>query len=133
MSNPMPGWYPDPEDPRRQRFWDGTRWTDARAFPAVMSGGATPVTDPTAEKAQRSTNWLLIVLIVLAAIIALVLVWFFLLRGGSEPIPGPTTPPTTAPTVAPTKAPRTPTSAPTLPPTQPPTVPPTSVPTIPSP
>lgn len=23
-----PGWYPDPGDPGRRRFWDGTAWTD---------------------------------------------------------------------------------------------------------
>jgi hypothetical protein len=23
-----PGWYADPEDPARQRFWDGVGWTD---------------------------------------------------------------------------------------------------------
>jgi hypothetical protein len=23
-----PGWYPDPGDPARRRFWDGTAWTD---------------------------------------------------------------------------------------------------------
>jgi hypothetical protein len=27
-SGPVPGWYPDPRDPRQRRFWDGTRWTD---------------------------------------------------------------------------------------------------------
>ena len=25
-----PGWYADPEDPTRQRFWDGTAWTEHR-------------------------------------------------------------------------------------------------------
>ena len=26
-----PGWYADPEDPSRQRFWDGTAWTEHRS------------------------------------------------------------------------------------------------------
>jgi hypothetical protein len=25
-----PGWYADPEDPARQRFWDGAGWTEHR-------------------------------------------------------------------------------------------------------
>jgi hypothetical protein len=27
MSPPSAGWYPDPEDPSRSRYWDGTAWT----------------------------------------------------------------------------------------------------------
>jgi len=26
-----PGWYPDPEQPQTQRYWDGDDWTDQRA------------------------------------------------------------------------------------------------------
>ena len=22
-----PGWYPDPQNPHRKRYWDGIRWT----------------------------------------------------------------------------------------------------------
>lgn len=33
------GWYPDPEVPGQQRYWDGTAWTEHRA-PAI--GGAPP-------------------------------------------------------------------------------------------
>ncbi len=46
---PPPGWYPDPTDDTRQRFWDGTAWTThtgplhrrdegERAAPAKRSG-----------------------------------------------------------------------------------------------
>ncbi|MFM7062400.1 MAG: DUF2510 domain-containing protein [Actinomycetes bacterium] len=28
---PPPGWYADPEDPTRQRFWDGVGWTEHRS------------------------------------------------------------------------------------------------------
>ena len=27
QSRPAPGWYPDPRDPRRLRWWDGAHWT----------------------------------------------------------------------------------------------------------
>jgi hypothetical protein len=27
-TSPAAGWYPDPEDATRQRYWDGTAWTD---------------------------------------------------------------------------------------------------------
>ena len=28
MSNPQPGWYPDPNGAAKQRYWDGQAWTD---------------------------------------------------------------------------------------------------------
>jgi len=27
MSQPAPGWYPDPSDPSRNIYWDGTAWS----------------------------------------------------------------------------------------------------------
>ncbi|MFF8017710.1 DUF2510 domain-containing protein [Streptomyces sp. NPDC007929] len=30
---PPPGWYPDPHAPHRQRWWDGTAWTEHRSAP----------------------------------------------------------------------------------------------------
>jgi len=49
---PPPGWYADPGDPSRQRWWDGTRWTEKTQPPAgqapAASGGSGPLwADPT--------------------------------------------------------------------------------------
>lgn len=122
MSDPIPGWYPDPEEPSRQRFWDGTRWTEARAYPVAMGLDGAPVPDAAAAE-SRGTNWALIVGLVVLLLVVLAAVWFFLLRGGSsEPVPAPV--PTTAPT-APTAVPTAPTKAPTAPPVSP-TAPPTA-------
>lgn len=40
-----PGWYPDPDAPRLERWWDGTAWTDHRRVPGApgpprAAGGA---------------------------------------------------------------------------------------------
>jgi hypothetical protein len=40
MSDPQlpgAGWYVDPEDPASERYWDGTRWTDAKRPPEASS------------------------------------------------------------------------------------------------
>lgn len=44
--NPAAGWYPDPQNPMSQRYWDGNIWTDATRpvmppTPAAPSYGAT--------------------------------------------------------------------------------------------
>lgn len=36
---PQPGWYPDPEDAARERWWNGTAWSDERRTPTF---GARP-------------------------------------------------------------------------------------------
>src|SRR4051812_3363545 len=28
MNSPRSGWYPNPENPAEQRYWDGSAWTD---------------------------------------------------------------------------------------------------------
>lgn len=30
-STPGAGWYPDPADPKTNRYWDGEKWTESRA------------------------------------------------------------------------------------------------------
>jgi hypothetical protein len=38
----QPGWYPDPSGLPRQRWWDGTQWTDHLYDPAAGAYGALP-------------------------------------------------------------------------------------------
>ncbi len=40
---PPPGWYPDPGDPARARFWDGVAWTDQVAPGAAPATPVPPV------------------------------------------------------------------------------------------
>lgn len=46
---PGPGWYPDPNDPATNRYWDGAKWTDSRA-PRQLPGTAA------GEKEQEATG-----------------------------------------------------------------------------
>lgn len=39
---PPAGWYPDPSDETRQRYWDGETWTDHTAAAGVQPGGGEP-------------------------------------------------------------------------------------------
>jgi hypothetical protein len=52
------GWYPDPEDDRRQRYWDGNAWTDQRRgdgppAPPAAETGTTTVREPRASEPVR--------------------------------------------------------------------------------
>lgn len=42
---PPANWYPDPEVPGQQRYWDGTQWTEHRAPGAGVSGSGAPAGD----------------------------------------------------------------------------------------
>ena len=48
MSPPSAGWYPDPEDPSRSRYWDGTAWTTwhRRAAPTTPPPRFRPLATP---------------------------------------------------------------------------------------
>ena len=50
MPETVAGWYPDPQDPRYLRYWDGTAWTEQRA---ALPGAPPPPQYPTGQVAPR--------------------------------------------------------------------------------
>ncbi|MEM9562544.1 MAG: DUF2510 domain-containing protein [Actinomycetota bacterium] len=59
MSDPVAGWYPDPYDDRRLRYWDGSAWTESvtdqpPATPAAP-GPAGPWAEPSGPAAAGPT------------------------------------------------------------------------------
>ncbi|MFJ7333537.1 DUF2510 domain-containing protein [Streptomyces sp. NPDC101116] len=93
---PPPGWYPDPHAPHRQRWWDGTAWTEHRSAPgapaAPQPGGGTGRTKAIAVTAAAT--------VLVAAIVTGALA----LNGGD----GGGTEPRTAPASAPGATPGSP-------------------------
>lgn len=157
--SPSPGWYPDEET---YRYWDGDAWTDhVRSRVDVLAGVQTPTVAapvPTSSapvhaappppasspssasiidvrRAGRSTPWLLVACVVLAAALGVVGTWAFLAggEGGATvqveaPITSVAVPTTVPATAAPTTAiPTTQTPTSTAVVTSPPTLPPTTV------
>lgn len=121
MSSPMPGWYPDPEAPERQRFWDGTKWTEARAYPASAVGADAGEQLAEVKESRSAWRWIAVIALVAAALLAAA---YFILNRNSEPepVPGPviTDPVTpTGPTQTPTVTPTEPTTPPVTPPVTP--------------
>lgn len=58
MSNPAPGWYPDPAAEDSIRYWDGDAWTDqVRPKPGALPPGppsmGTPASDPWVQPAEQ--------------------------------------------------------------------------------
>jgi len=50
-SNPTAGWYPDPSDPRRMRYWNGSEWTERTATSRIKS---------------RASKWIVLVGVLIA-------------------------------------------------------------------
>ena len=51
MSNPVQGWYADPEGSDQLRWWDGTQWSDQfRPAPTGAPAQVPAATKPTAAK-----------------------------------------------------------------------------------
>jgi len=107
----MPGWYPDPEAPERQRFWDGTQWTEARAYPANTVGADGQELPPPGEDEKKSP-WPWIALVALIAAVLLGGAYVVTRSGNSEqplPIPSIPVPTITLPTLPAPPTPPTPT------------------------
>ncbi|WP_026927264.1 DUF2510 domain-containing protein [Granulicoccus phenolivorans] len=68
----IPGWYPDPEQPSRERYWDGTRWSDRFRSPAT---------------ARR--RFPVVPVIVIGVVLVLIVVGVGWLTGGAEPTDRP--------------------------------------------
>lgn len=75
--NPAPaGWYPDPQSPGQQRYWDGTAWTVSAPAAPQVPGGSVPAGPVTSTNAVIGlvlaiVSWVFCPII--AAIVALVL------------------------------------------------------------
>ena len=53
MTLPPPGWYQDPLNPDRQKWWDGTAWTD---YTAPLGSAASETSAETAEAGQAGPH-----------------------------------------------------------------------------
>jgi hypothetical protein len=51
------GWYSDPENTQRLRWWDGVRWTEQFAPVAAPAGSAVPYTGSAPLAAPAGTDW----------------------------------------------------------------------------
>jgi hypothetical protein len=71
-----PGWYSDPGDPTRERWWDGRRWAGG---PADGPGGPPPLANhrrragPVPGRGQILWSFTLVALV---ALVALVVFWW---------------------------------------------------------
>jgi hypothetical protein len=78
-SSPPPGWYPDPSGGPSQRYWDGTRWTDAFLPAAAEQPTATqPVSSSPAASVRTAwydQTWVLVLSLLFCFPIGLVLLW----------------------------------------------------------
>jgi membrane protease YdiL (CAAX protease family) len=86
---PPPGWYTDPYDPRAQRWWDGTTWTQHVVFPAgsastILPAGTAPaaggvVAPPQGRWGLPDIGWtalVVVAMLILGVVLVLAVVAF---------------------------------------------------------
>lgn len=80
------GWYPDPRDASRRRYWDGARWSELTATgdaaPTLVAGSAADAGSPTAQRPGDRRGLLLIAAAVAVVLVLGVAGWAVL--GGSD-------------------------------------------------
>ncbi len=86
---PPPAWYPDPQNPSVQRWWDGGQWTEYQRPAAAASYGLPPAGGP--MSAQDERNWLLAAHLSALPAAFLFLAFLgpllvFLFKGGDSPL-----------------------------------------------
>ncbi|GAA1958574.1 G5 domain-containing protein [Microbacterium deminutum] len=65
MTSTAAGWFPDPLDPSRLRYWDGARWTEQLA-PLAPATSTPPVAATLPKRARRVPVWAWILIALLA-------------------------------------------------------------------
>ncbi|MFB9309330.1 flagellar basal body-associated protein FliL [Agromyces hippuratus] len=72
-NQPPANWYPDPESPEQQRYWDGTQWTEHRS-PLQEGGPPTQADAPTAEPPKKKRTALWVTLSVVGGLVLIVII-----------------------------------------------------------
>ena len=54
---PPAGWYPDPQDASRQRYWDGTSWTEHTAEGSPQAAGSAARQPAATGSASDPDTW----------------------------------------------------------------------------
>ena len=75
MTNPAAGWYPDPEDATRSRWWDGAQWTDNRSAPYVAATATADLRAPEGTDWKTAWIWLIVLLPLIPMIGLLTIDW----------------------------------------------------------
>ena len=75
MTNIPAGWYPDPDDATRSRWWDGFAWTQARSTPYTLTASAAELRAPEGTEWNTVWVWLILVLPLLSSVRLLFIDW----------------------------------------------------------